>query len=177
LSLSTRRASYRPHPSTPPILLTHSLHVHLQTRSITASKFISELHDCSLQMHLQTRSITASKCISELHDRGLEMHLQTRSIATSKCMSEFNLISASNCISKLTRLRPRSASLSSRPPSPSPNSLDHGLQVHPPTRSISDSKCISKHARLRPPNSVDHGLEVYLQTRSITILECISQFT
>jgi len=36
--------------------------------------------DHGLQVHLQTRSITASKCISELHDRGLQMDLQTRSI-------------------------------------------------------------------------------------------------
>jgi hypothetical protein len=40
--------------------------MHLQTRSITASKCISEFN-----------SITASKCISELLDLGLQMHLQT----------------------------------------------------------------------------------------------------
>jgi hypothetical protein len=41
----------RPPPSTPPISIDHR-QVHLQTRSITASKCISELHDHSLQVHL-----------------------------------------------------------------------------------------------------------------------------
>jgi len=64
--------------------------------------------DLSLQVHLQTRSITASKCISEFmimaskcifklarlrppssHDHGLQLHLQTGSITASKCISEF----------------------------------------------------------------------------------------
>jgi len=93
----------------------------------------------------------------------------------------------------------------SRPPSPSPNSLDHGLQlhiwvhlifaleVHLQTRSIPASKCISeltwssvsncisKHARSRPPSaslsSLDVGLQAHLQTRSITASNCISEFT
>jgi hypothetical protein len=34
---------------------------------ISASKCISQLLDLGLQMHLQTRSITASKCISEFN--------------------------------------------------------------------------------------------------------------
>jgi len=101
-------------PSASPNSLDHGLQVHLQTRSITTSKCISQLHDFSLQMHLQTRSITASmciselnmipasKCISELLDLDLQMHLQTRSIMASKCISEFNSIAASKCISKLT---------------------------------------------------------------------------
>jgi len=66
---------------------------------------------------------------------------------------------ASKCISKLTRLRP---------PSVSPNSPNHGLQV----RIIMASKCICNLIRSRPasasPISLDHGLKVYLQTRSIT---------
>jgi len=53
--------------------------------------------DLGLQVHLQTRSITASKCISKLarlrpassHDHGLQVHLQTHSIPASKCISEF----------------------------------------------------------------------------------------
>jgi len=107
----------------------------------------------------------------------LPVLVQTRSITVSKC------------ISKLAR---------SRPPSASPNSLDHGLQVHLQTRSIAASKCISKLARLQPPsshdhglqvhisklarswppsaspNSLDHGLQVYLRTRSITAFKCIT---
>jgi hypothetical protein len=109
-------------PSGSPNSLDYGLQVHLQTRSITASKCISKLarlrppssHDHGLQVHLQTRSISASKCISKLarlrppssHDHGLQMHLQTRSVTASKCMS------------KLARSRPRSASISS---------LDHGV--------------------------------------------------
>jgi hypothetical protein len=85
------------------------LQVLVQSRSITASKCISELarlrppssHEHGLQVHLQTRSITASKCISEFTrstspsaslsslDLSLQVHIQTRSITASKCISEF----------------------------------------------------------------------------------------
>jgi hypothetical protein len=97
---------------------------------------------------------------------------------------------ASKCISQLA---------GSRRPTASPNSLDHGLQVHLQTRLITVSKCISKLARSRPrsvspnsldhglqvctimasncisPNSLDRGLQVHLQTRSITAINCISR--
>jgi hypothetical protein len=111
-----------------------------------------DLFDHGLQVHLHTRSITASKCISELHDRGLHMHLQIRSIAASKCISEFKLMSASKCISKLARSQPPSVSLNfhdyglqtrkitaskcisklvrSRPWSVSLSSLDRHFQEH-----------------------------------------------
>jgi hypothetical protein len=117
-------------------------------------------------MQFQTRSIAASKCISELHNHGLQMHLQTRSITASKCISEFNLISASKCISKLAQSQPPSVSLYSHdaglqtcsitisecisqftrlgPPSVSPNTLDYRLLVHLQTRSITASECISE---------------------------------
>jgi hypothetical protein len=62
-------------PSISRILLGHGLQVHLQTRSITAWKCISQLTRSRptflsslylrLQVHLQTGSIPASKCISE----------------------------------------------------------------------------------------------------------------
>jgi len=65
----------QPPPSTPPILLDHSLQVHLQTCSITVSECISEstrswppsasLSSLDLQVHLQTCSVTASECISD----------------------------------------------------------------------------------------------------------------
>jgi hypothetical protein len=92
-------------------------------RSRPHSASLSSLN-LGLQLHLQTRSITASKCISKLArsrrsrppsaslsslNLGLQVHLQTRSIMASKCISEFP---------------------PSRPPSASPNSLDHGLGVH-----------------------------------------------
>jgi hypothetical protein len=50
------------------------------------------------------------------------MHLQTRSIMASECISQF------------TRFLP---------PSASPHSLHHGLQVHLSAQSISACKCIS----------------------------------
>jgi hypothetical protein len=114
-----------------PVLVQHSvdysLQVHLQTPSITASKWISKhsllrhpsSHDHDLQVHLQTRSIMASKCISRL----------ARSRPPSASPSR--TIIAFKCIFKLAR---------SRPPSASPNSLDCGLQVYPQTRSIAASK-------------------------------------
>jgi hypothetical protein len=140
-------------------------------------------------MHVQTRSITASKCISELHDLGLQMHLQTRSITASKCISGFNLISAFKCISKLALSRPPSASLSysitasqcfsklarsrpssgslsstrSRPPSASPNSLHRGLQVHFPVHTIMASKCISKFSQSASPRAPAITLQYRLQ--------------
>jgi len=59
------------------------------------------------------------------------------------------------------------------PPSVSPNSVDHGLQVHLQTHTITASKV----ARSRHPGSHDHGLEAHPHTRSMTISECISKFT
>jgi len=48
------------------------------------------------------------------------------------------------------------------PPNVSPNSLNRGLQVYLWVHSITASQCISKLARLRPPgaspNSLDHSL-------------------
>jgi len=159
----------RPPASTPPISIDHGLQVHLQPHSITASKCICELHDHGLQVYLQTRLITTSKCIWELHKLGLQVYFRARSITASMCISEFNLISASKCISKLAQ---------SRPPSASPNSLNHGLHVHLwVTRSRPPSAS---------PNSLNHGLQVHLgvqlgrglqmhlQTHSITASKCIS---
>jgi len=56
------------------------------------------------------------------------------------------------------------------PPPSSPSiSLNHGLQVHLQTGSITASMCISKLAWLRrPPSSHDYGLQVHPQTSSNT---------
>ena len=120
------------------------------------SKCISELQDLGLQLHLQNRSITASKCISEFNlisaskcisellDLGLLMHLQTCSITASKY------------ISKPARSQPPCASLSStrsRPASASPKSLYCGLQVHLPVHTITASKCISKFSQSASPGA------------------------
>ena len=94
------------------------------------------------------------------HNHSLQVHNQSCSIR------------ASNCISKLARSRPVSAS---------PSSLNHSLQLHLQTRSIAASKCISKLPLSWPPsaspNSLDYSLQVNIQTRSITASECISKFT
>jgi len=126
----------------------------------TASKYSSSLPQSrppsvspnslnqGLQVHLQTRSITASRCISSLaplrsassHGHGLQVH-----------------------IFKLARLRP---------PSVSPNSLDHCLQVHLQTHSITASKCISNVARLRPRSlslsALDGDFQAHLELLSST---------
>jgi len=77
------------------------------------------------------------------------------------------LIMASKSISKLA---------GSRPPSASPNSLAHVLQVHLWDDSLMTSKCISKLDRSRHPSSHNHGLHVHLQTRSIMASKSISEF-
>ena len=140
----------QPTPSTPPISLDHSLQVHVQTRSITASMCTSNLArsrppsasvsslNLGLQVHLQTHRITSSQCISKLAQSrphsgslsslnlSLQLHLQPRSVV------------ASQFISILARSRPRSASLSS---------LDPGLQLHRQTCSITASMYTCKQQR------------------------------
>jgi len=74
-------------------------------------------------VYLQTRRITAFKFAISWTPSA---YLQTGSIAGSKC------------ISKLAR---------SRPPSASPNSLDHGLKVHLSTGSITASKYLVNERR------------------------------
>ena len=43
------------------------------------------------------------------------------------------------------------------------------------SRSLVATKCISKHAWLRPPISHNHDLQVYLQTRSIMASKCVTK--
>jgi len=54
------------------------------------------------------------------------------------------------------------------PQSVSLNSLDYDLQVHLRTYLNTASKCISKLTRLQPPSSHDHGLQVNIQIALIT---------
>ena len=70
------------------------------------------------------------------------MHLQTRSIIASKCISD------------LAQFQPPNSHLHG-PPSESPYSLEHGLQVHLPTRSTTTSGCISKFTRSRCGETVE----------------------
>jgi len=73
------------------------------------------------------------------------------------------------CISTLAWLWPPSASLSS---------LDLGLQVHLPCRSIMASNWISELTLSRPqsasPNWLHHGLQVHLGVQLILASKCIS---
>jgi len=107
------------------------LQVHLQTRSITASKFAQSWPPCGIPPNSHNHG---SKCISEqarlrhpsLHEDGLQVLLQT------------SCITISECISKFTR---------SRPPSVSLNTLDYRLQVHLQAHSIAASEYISEFTR------------------------------
>jgi len=143
--------------SAPGAPYTDHLQVLVQSHSTTASSASPNSLKHSLQLYLQTRLITASKCISKLArsrptgaspnllDHGLQLYLQTHMITASKFSRSWppsvylqtRSITASGCISKLTRSRPLRAS---------PTSLDHGLQLYLQIRSITASKCISKLA-------------------------------
>ena len=61
------------------------------------------------------------------------------------------------------------------PPSTSPILLDHGLQVHLHTPSITASQCIWKLAQLRAASSHHHSRQVHCQFCSITVSMCISK--
>jgi hypothetical protein len=65
------------------------------------------------------------------------------------------------------------------PPSTPPLLLDHRLQVHPGTRSITALECISESASFWPPsacpNSLDHGLPVHLYAHPILVSIFISK--
>jgi len=76
--------------------------------------------------------------------------------------------------SRLTTTNDSSNLAWSGSPSESPNSLNHGLQVHLHSRSITATKCISKLARLKPPSLQHHGLQVHLHTRTIVASKCIT---
>jgi len=91
----------QPPPSTPSILIDYGLQVYLPTRSITASKCISEFTwsrppsaspnslNYNLQVHLWVHLISRSpSASSNLLDRGLQVHLWVNSISVSKCISK-----------------------------------------------------------------------------------------
>jgi hypothetical protein len=67
------------------------------------------------------------------------------------------------------------------PPSASTHSLDHCLQVHLETLSITPSNCISKLVQSQPSsvslNPPDYGLQVDLHSCLITASNCISKLT
>jgi len=97
----------------------------------------------------------------------LEVLIQSRSMMASKVRLQPRLMTASKCISKLTRSQSRSASLFS---------LDQVLQVYLQTSSITACKCISKLASLRTSSLHHHRLEVHFQTHSMAVSKCISNY-
>jgi hypothetical protein len=123
MSLRTRRAVHQLPPSTRPNSLDYGLQVHLQTRSITASKCISKLAQSwppsvcpnSLDHGIQVPTIMASKCIYTLArslpssvslnslDYGLQVHLQSRSIMASKVHLQTRSITPPACIPEFTQ--------------------------------------------------------------------------
>jgi len=134
----------RPPPCTLSISLDHGLQVHPHTRSITATKCISELarlppprsQHIGLQVHFHRCSLTAFKSISNSLDQGLEVHLQLCSIT------------ALNCISKLAESR-------------SLHSPDHCLQVYPQCRTYTASKFKRSWQPRGSTQSLDHNLGVF----------------
>ena len=143
-----------PQPDWPPwstalILLDHGLLVHLQTRSIIATKCISNLPQLRPPSSIDQRILCASQ---NSLDYGLGVHVET------------GLFTASKCISRLLRLWP-------------PSSHDGGLQMNLQARLITASKCIFNHARLRPSSWQNCGLQAHLQIRSIKACKCISKLT
>jgi len=142
-TLNTWRAIQWPPPGTCQMLLDSSPEVLVATRSITASKCMSQpapllatsLHHHDLQVHLQTHSIMVSTCISQLTllwppsvspnslNYGLQVYLQTCAFLATKCIIE------------LARLLP-------------PSSFEHQLHIHLETHSIMASECISVVAQM-----------------------------
>ena len=59
--------------------------------------------------------------------------------------------------------------------------LDHGLQVHLQTQSITAFQCISEFTQSRSPSAslswLESGLQVHLRVHSISASRCISEFT
>jgi len=190
-----------------PPSLSSSSTTHPSSQNTKLSHPTLSLHDMIMSWHrvLHTPSTASTQdCLSSLHSHDYELtpessfssqrtSLHDRPPSTSspwELKGKVTLSHSHGC--ELTNWwieshhpvhRPSTASkyssnrARSRPPSASPITLHHGLQVHLETRSITASNCISQLARLRPASSDKHGLQVHLQTRSIAISECISKFT
>ena len=179
-------------PNASPNSLNHGLQVHLSViRSRPPNPSPNTLHH-SLQGHLQTRSITASKCISEFNLILASKYISK--LAPSWPPSAFLTykISASKCIFKLARSRPMCASLSSIRCWPPSASLSYSISASKPARSrppsasqsstrfwhlqthsMVASKSISQFTLLRPPSSylnpLNQRLQVLLRLRSSTV--------
>jgi len=127
------------HPGLSPTPLDRGLKVHLQTRSITASKWLSRLtpvrpasaNDHGLLVHLRTRSITILECISKFTPSRPPSESPSPPDHSLQVLLHTHLTMASKCINKQAR---------SHPTSLSPNPLDHSLQVYLQTHSITASK-------------------------------------
>jgi len=125
---------------------------HLARLPSTASRSTTSKYSSNLALSYPATSASPNSL-----DHGLGVYLWVHSILLS------------NCISKVARSWPQSASLCS---------LDLGLQLHLHTRSITASQCISEFPQCRSPiaspNSLDDGLQVHLWVHSISVSKCIS---
>jgi len=91
--------------------LQHGLHVHLQTRKITSSEWISvftqswhptlSLNSPGCDLHVLTMMVYRSASPNSLN-HGFAMHLNVHSIMSSKVNLETHFITASECISDFT---------------------------------------------------------------------------
>jgi len=143
-------ASHHTPPSNVPILLSHSLQVHLQTCSNTASKCIPNFAPShSLDVHLEVYIIIwPPRASPNTLDHGLQVR------ATM----------ASNCISKLARSQP-------------PSSNDHDLQVHRHTRLLMASKFTQSWAPTLSPHLLHYSLQVDVYVQEVISSKCISEYT
>ena len=129
---------------TPPI---KPCQVLIESRSITASKVYHKIHSIRDSKFEQSWPPCKSPT---LLDHSLQVYFQVR------------MITASNCISKLTQLRP-------------PSLYDHGLQVHLYIQLIKTSKCISKYAQSSPSSASADPVGYSLQVHTIMASWCLSK--
>jgi len=148
-------------PRVSPNTLNYGFQVHLCVHSISASICISKLArlrppnslDQCLQVHLQTRSITASKLARSqppsASPNSLDYGIQTRSITASKLARSRPSSASPTCSITASKLLDRCLQVRTIKASKyiSPNSLDHGLQVHLKTCFITACKYIFKERR------------------------------
>ena len=195
------------HSHLPPPSLSFSSTTQTSLQNTKLSHPSLSLHDMILSWHrVQHTPSTASTqdCLSSLHSHDYELtpecsfslwrtslHDRPPSASSpSELKGKVTLSHSHGCEltiwwieSQHRARRPSTASKYSSnltwswPPSASPNSLDHSLQVYLQTRSITASKCISKLAQSQPGSVSPNSLDYSLQVRAITASNCISEFT
>jgi len=121
-------------------LLEHHLQVHLWVTWSQPPNASPHQLNHGKQVHLWVKldlSFQVHICVARYQPPNASWN---RSITASKCNPEFNSISVTRFISKLAKMRP---------PSTSPSSCDHGLQLHLYVLSLSFSRCSCDYAPVR----------------------------